>query len=471
MFVCSYEGLFSQLKRALQSMKERDAAELDRRLEEVRRELDQTEQFPELEGEWNLLMSMRWFPEPDQAIPYLERARSLIKGRSKVVSCATCFYTEVYGPLFMFLKEPGTADQIGEKLERMMELYDSLLEGVSRCDQLYYAQLAFYRAEFEKAQRFLLKAEGSAKKCGNVMDQICVAEYKARLAIHLSDPVMWNQYFTFICGMQNHEDRVIREVAACIKSKIQMSVGLMSGVPRWIQNGKFGAISDEGRYRLVEDRVSHVAFPLVWLTYTEYLLYDADFYRVINSVDIAAKLYGLDQMMLYDSYLWLYKASAWCEIGDQERTVRYLSEAVKRLAPDRLWMFGAEFFPTLGENLIPVIEPLGEASIRGYRKFSREYPIKLEVIRTVMSESVFKEPLTEKEQAVARLAAFGYKNEEIADQLFISPNTVKYHLANIYKKLNIKNRVELKNAMEMSKKSEYAYWTELHKNSTKSMNG
>ncbi|MBQ2250197.1 MAG: helix-turn-helix transcriptional regulator, partial [Lachnospiraceae bacterium] len=85
--------------------------------------------------------------------------------------------------------------------------------------------------------------------------------------------------------------------------------------------------------------------------------------------------------------------------------------------------------------------------------------------------SVFKEPLTEKEQAVARLAALGYKNEEIAGQLYISSNTVKYHLANIYKKLNIKNRVELKNAMEMAKKSEYAYWTELHKHSMKPMNG
>ncbi|MBQ2401140.1 MAG: hypothetical protein II311_03895, partial [Lachnospiraceae bacterium] len=152
----------------LQSIKERDTAGIEAGLEAVRPVLEQTDQFPELEGEWNLLMSMRWFTEPDQAIPYLEKARSLIRGRSKIIPYAKCFYTEVYGPLFMFLKKPGTADRIGEKLERMMELYDSLVEGVSRCDQLYYAQLAFYRAEFDKAQRFLLKAEGSAKKCGNL---------------------------------------------------------------------------------------------------------------------------------------------------------------------------------------------------------------------------------------------------------------------------------------------------------------
>ena len=459
----SYEELFSMLEQALQCIMERDTDGLVKHLEIAGQALEQTDRYPELEGEWNLLMSMRWFLEPDQAIRYLEKARELISGHSRLIPRATCFYSEVYGPLFLFLREPGTADQTGKKLERMMELYASLLDRISRCDQIYYAQLAFYRGEFEKAQHFLLKAEGSAKQVGNMMDQLCIAEYKARLSVHLSDPVMWNQAFTFICGMQNHEDRVLREIAACLKSKLQMAVGVMSGVPRWIQNGKFGAVSDEGRYLLVEDHVTHVAFPLVWITYTEYLLYDADFYRVINSVDIASKLYGLNWLMLYDSYFSLCKASAWSEIGDQERTSKYLEEAVKNLAPDRLWWFGTEFFPTLGENLLPVLEPLGEAAINSYKVLSNEYASKLKMIRNVMSESEFKEALTEKEQTVARLAAQGYKNEEVAEQLFISPNTVKFHLANIYKKLGIKNRVELKTTMEISQKNEYAYWTELNR--------
>ena len=137
----------------------------------------------------------------------------------------------------------------------------------------------------------------------------------------------------------------------------------MSGVPRWIQNGKFGAISDEGRFYLVEDRVTAVTFPMVWLTNTEYLLYEADFYRVINSVDMASKLYGLNWMMLYESSLLLYKATAWCEIGDQQRVYRYLREVAKHLEPDRLWLFGAEFFPILRDNFLPVIEPFGEDSI------------------------------------------------------------------------------------------------------------
>ncbi|MBQ7796760.1 MAG: helix-turn-helix transcriptional regulator [Lachnospiraceae bacterium] len=431
-------------------------------LEQVREQLDDDEEYKDLLGEWNLLMARMNFFDPDQAISYLQKARDMIDGRSKIVPFGTGFSMDVYGPFFTFLRTPGTADETGEKLEHMMELYDSLCGGTSRYDQLYQAQLAYYRGEFEKAKSLFLKAEGSAKKSGNLLDQICVAEYKTRIAFHMRDPVTWNQAFDFICGMQSHENRVLREIAACMKSQIRMSIGLLAGVPRWIRCGKFGAISEGKHYRMVEDRVSHSVFPIAWITYMEYLLYAGDFYSVINGADIAASLYGLNWMTLYDCYLNIYKASAWNALGNQERTVEYLREAVKILAPDGLWLFGAEFFPTLGENLLTELEPFGLSTLEEYRKFSKEYLGKLAIMRKMMTESVFREPLTEKEQTVARLAALGLKNEEIGGQLSISRNTVKYHLANVYKKLEISNRLELKEAMEAHKEYEFAYWTKIH---------
>jgi DNA-binding NarL/FixJ family response regulator len=50
--------------------------------------------------------------------------------------------------------------------------------------------------------------------------------------------------------------------------------------------------------------------------------------------------------------------------------------------------------------------------------------------------------LTEREKEVLQLIAEGYKNTEIADKLFVSENTVKSHIKNIYIKLDVKNRVE-----------------------------
>jgi DNA-binding NarL/FixJ family response regulator len=53
------------------------------------------------------------------------------------------------------------------------------------------------------------------------------------------------------------------------------------------------------------------------------------------------------------------------------------------------------------------------------------------------------EPLTEREIAVVRLVAQGHTNDEIAARLYVTPATVKTHLANVQRKLTFRNRVEI----------------------------
>ncbi|WP_344450582.1 response regulator transcription factor [Actinocorallia aurantiaca] len=52
-----------------------------------------------------------------------------------------------------------------------------------------------------------------------------------------------------------------------------------------------------------------------------------------------------------------------------------------------------------------------------------------------------REPLTERERQIAGQVALGKSNSDIAAELFISPGTVKTHLANIQRKLGVGNRV------------------------------
>jgi DNA-binding NarL/FixJ family response regulator len=51
-------------------------------------------------------------------------------------------------------------------------------------------------------------------------------------------------------------------------------------------------------------------------------------------------------------------------------------------------------------------------------------------------------PLTSREKEILRLAAAGYTNGRIARELWITEQTVKFHLSNTYRKLGVSNRTQ-----------------------------
>ncbi len=51
--------------------------------------------------------------------------------------------------------------------------------------------------------------------------------------------------------------------------------------------------------------------------------------------------------------------------------------------------------------------------------------------------------LSNREAEVAELVTKGLSNKEVANQLFVTEKTVKFHLTNIYKKMNLKSRAQL----------------------------
>lgn len=54
------------------------------------------------------------------------------------------------------------------------------------------------------------------------------------------------------------------------------------------------------------------------------------------------------------------------------------------------------------------------------------------------------EKLTEQEQNIAKEILKNKTNKEIASDMFISVSTVKTHINNLYKKLNVNSREEIK---------------------------
>ena len=71
-------------------------------------------------------------------------------------------------------------------------------------------------------------------------------------------------------------------------------------------------------------------------------------------------------------------------------------------------------------------------------QIKEEYKINGEGVNTIINE------LTERQREVYDLIISGKSNKEIMTELFIEQSTLKSHINQIYKKLDIKNRRELK---------------------------
>ena len=57
--------------------------------------------------------------------------------------------------------------------------------------------------------------------------------------------------------------------------------------------------------------------------------------------------------------------------------------------------------------------------------------------------------LSNTELNILKLVSEGKTNQEIADNVFISVHTVKKHISNIFRKLNIKSRIETRKFREL----------------------
>ena len=91
-----------------------------------------------------------------------------------------------------------------------------------------------------------------------------------------------------------------------------------------------------------------------------------------------------------------------------------------------------ELFDKLGQRRFPRFLPV----IRQFANGEEESPGDPNRVRG-------RSPLSQREREIVSLVAQGFKNKEMAEKMFISEQTVKNHLHNIFDKLGVSDRLEL----------------------------
>jgi LuxR family maltose regulon positive regulatory protein len=133
---------------------------------------------------------------------------------------------------------------------------------------------------------------------------------------------------------------------------------------------------------------------------------------------------------------------AWEALGDQPQAIHTLMKALSVAEV----FGGAGVFLDFGQPLLNMLKLSGV-------KYPAREPFIRKILALIINPSEDKlfttkpasrliEPLTEREQDVLRLMAAGLTNPEIAEQLYLSLNTIKTHARGIYGKLGVNNRTQ-----------------------------
>jgi ATP/maltotriose-dependent transcriptional regulator MalT len=83
--------------------------------------------------------------------------------------------------------------------------------------------------------------------------------------------------------------------------------------------------------------------------------------------------------------------------------------------------------------------------------FARTLIIKEQKPTAINYDQLLKSGISKREAEILLLIHEGLSNQQIADKLFVSENTIKKHISNIFQKLQVDRRTEAtKKAMELS---------------------
>ncbi|MDD5371406.1 MAG: response regulator transcription factor [Anaerolineaceae bacterium] len=120
-------------------------------------------------------------------------------------------------------------------------------------------------------------------------------------------------------------------------------------------------------------------------------------------------------------------------IGEEETVTSQVPEG------PRVWGYLPREFS--GEELITAVRTLALGLTVFPPSFVHDRMVR-QTAKTANFGQTQHNPLTSREVEILQRLALGMANKQIAENLKISPNTVKYHIASIYEKIGATNRAE-----------------------------
>ena len=309
---------------------------------------------------------------------------------------------------------PGTADEVGASLSYHHE-----------AQVLFEAEVAYSRGEIDKVYDI---ANYLLSRHSDFYAVLSAGMLLAQCAIWKGDIHMWRKAKVHIAEApaKNDLDRDAMQLAI---SAVNIMIYNVENFPEWFKKGRFEPIHKD-------------AYPAAKVYYAKYLY--ALGYAVamgLVKVDGTQGLYIMsvisfsvepmiawaraNNTVMSEIYLRLTCAAIYHNCGKDEDAIYHIDKAIELALPDKLYGVLAEYcraLDTLMERRLSLVDANAWGEVKKLYKIYNEGWSKLS--GTVRGKTILT-TLSDKEREVAKLAAFGLSNQEIADSLHLSLSVVK----------------------------------------------
>ena len=309
---------------------------------------------------------------------------------------------------------PGTADEIGESLSYNHE-----------AQVLFEAEVAYSRGEIDKVYDI---ANYLLSKHSGFYAILSAGMLLAQCAIWKGDINMWRKAKIHIAEASAKSD-LDRDAMQLAISAVDIMVYNVESFPEWFKKGSFEPLHKD-------------AYPAAKVYYAKYLY--AFGYAVamgLHRVEGTQGLYIMsvisyavepmiswakaNNTVMSEIYLRLTCAAIYHNCGRDSDANHHIDKAIELALPDKLYGVLAEYCRALDSLMEKRLSRIDEAAWREVKKLYKIYNEGWSKLSGTVRGKKILTTLSDKEREVAKLAAFGMSNPEIAEKLHLSLSVVK----------------------------------------------
>jgi LuxR family maltose regulon positive regulatory protein len=326
---------------------------------------------------------------------------------------------------------PGMADRAAE----------ALIGEEARA--LFQAEIAYSRGDidavYEKAQYFL-------SKHSEPFAIIATGMLLGNCAMWKGDMELFRNAKMHICEIpvKSEIDRSIVELSL---AAVDLTIRDMRDFPDWFKRGRYSRLPADAHPAA---KVYYVKCMIIYAQdlamdkYSRVGMNGLSLMKVLpNTIEPMITQAVVDKTVLVELHLRLLCAICCQNGGDNDRAVYHIDKAVALALPDRLLGPLAEYRRQLGHLLDDRLALVNPEALKQLKTLHKQLNTGWTKLHNAVLEKNVSVTLSAREREVARLAAFGLSDSEIAEQLNLSKSTVKSLISMAKNKTGSIKRAEL----------------------------